>query len=83
VAIGLENISFHCNPKKGNAKECSNYRTIALISHTSKGMLKIPNPGLNPSLSHCRQTLYHLSQVFADLKAIDFLIVIICPVALL
>ena len=28
-------------PKKGNAKECSNYRTIALISHTSKIMLKI------------------------------------------
>ena len=28
-------------PKKGNAKECSNYRTIALISHASKGMLKI------------------------------------------
>ena len=28
-------------PKKGNAKECSNYRTIALISYTSKGMLKI------------------------------------------
>ena len=28
-------------PKKGNAKECSNYRTIALISHTSKEMLKI------------------------------------------
>ena len=28
-------------PKKGNAKECSNYRTIALISHTSKVMLKI------------------------------------------
>ena len=27
--------------KKGNAKECSNYCTIALISHTSKGMLKI------------------------------------------
>ena len=27
--------------KKGNAKECSNYHTIALISHTSKGMLKI------------------------------------------
>ena len=27
--------------KKGNAKECSNYRTIALISHTSKVMLKI------------------------------------------
>ena len=29
-------------PKKGNAKECSNYRTIALISHASKVMLKIP-----------------------------------------
>ena len=28
-------------PKKSNAKECSNYLTIALISHTSKGMLKI------------------------------------------
>ena len=28
-------------PKKGNAKECSNYRTIALISYTSKEMLKI------------------------------------------
>ena len=28
-------------PKKGNAKECSNYRTIALISYASKGMLKI------------------------------------------
>ena len=28
-------------PKKGNAKECSNYHTTALISHVSKGMLKI------------------------------------------
>jgi len=28
-------------PKKGNAKECSNYRTIALISHASKVTLKI------------------------------------------
>ena len=31
-------------PKKGNAKECSNYCTIVLISHTSKVMLKIPKP---------------------------------------
>ena len=30
-------------PKKGSAKECSNYYTIALISHTSKVMLKIPH----------------------------------------
>ena len=40
VATGLEKVSFHSNPK-GNAKECSNYRTIALISHTNKVMLKI------------------------------------------
>ena len=32
-------------PKKGNAKECSNYSTITLISHASKVMLKIPKPG--------------------------------------
>ena len=32
---------FIPTPKKGNAKECSNYRTIALISHASKLMLKI------------------------------------------
>jgi len=32
---------FIPTPKKGNAKECSNYRTIALISHASKVMLKI------------------------------------------
>ena len=32
---------FIPGPKKGNAKECSNYRTIALISHASKVMLKI------------------------------------------
>ena len=32
---------FHSNPKKGNAKECSNYSTTALISHASKVMLKI------------------------------------------
>ena len=41
VATGLEKVSFHSNPKKGNAKECSNYCTIALISHASKIMLKI------------------------------------------
>ena len=32
---------FNLIPKKGNSKECSNYRTIALISHASKVMLKI------------------------------------------
>ena len=34
-------------PKKGNAKECSNYRTIALISHASKVMLKFSKPGFS------------------------------------
>ena len=34
-------------PKKGNAKECSNYCTIALISHASKVMLKFSKPGFN------------------------------------
>ena len=41
VATGLEKVSFHSNPREGNAKECSNYHTIALISHTRKVMLKI------------------------------------------
>ena len=31
VATGLEKVSFHANPK-GNAKECSNYHTVVLIS---------------------------------------------------
>ena len=41
VATGLEKVSFYSIPKKGNAKECSNYCTIALISQASKVMLKI------------------------------------------
>ena len=42
VAIGLEKVSFFILiPKKSNAKECSNYHTIALISHASEVMLKI------------------------------------------
>ena len=41
VATGLERSIFIPIPKKGNAKECSNYRTIALISYASKIMLKI------------------------------------------
>ena len=40
VAPGLEKMSFPA-PKKGNVKECSNYHTIALISHANKVMLKI------------------------------------------
>ena len=40
VTTGLKKVSFIPIPKKGNAKECSNYRT-ALISHASKVILKI------------------------------------------
>jgi len=41
VPTGLKRSVFIPIPKKGNAKECSNYRTIAPISHASKVMLKI------------------------------------------
>ena len=47
VATGLQKVIFISIPKKGNAKECSNYCTIALISHTSKVMLKFSKPGFN------------------------------------
>ena len=56
---GLEKISFHSIPKKGNAKECSYYCTIALISHTSKIMLKI----LQARLQQC------VNQEFPDVQA--------------
>ena len=39
-------------PKKGNAKECSNYHIIALISHTSKVMLKILQARLQQYMNH-------------------------------
>ena len=41
VATGPEKVSFHFNPKKGNAKQCSNYHTVVLISHANKVILKI------------------------------------------
>ena len=52
VATGLEKVSFHSSPKKGNAKECSNYRTIALISHARKVMLKILQASLQQYVNH-------------------------------
>ena len=39
-------------PKKGNAKECSNYRTVALISHASKVMLKVLQARLQQYVNH-------------------------------
>ena len=47
VATGLEKVSFHAN-----AKECSNYCTIALISHASKVMLKILQARLQQNVNH-------------------------------
>ena len=41
VATGLERVSFHSSPKERQCKECSNYHTVALLSHASKVMLKI------------------------------------------
>ena len=52
VATGLEKVSFHSSPKKSNAKECSNYCTMALISHASKVMLKILQARLQQYM-HC------------------------------
>ena len=40
LATGLGKVVFIPIPKKGNAKECSNYHTTALISHASKVMIK-------------------------------------------
>ena len=44
--------AFILSPKKGNAKECLNYRTIAPISHSSKVMLKIFQARLQQYVSH-------------------------------
>ena len=62
VATGLEKVSFHSNPKKGNAKECSNYHTIALISHASKVILKILQARLQQYVN------YELSDVQAGFR---------------
>ena len=52
VATGLERVVFIPITKKGNAKECSNYYTIALISQASKVMLKILQVWLQQYMNH-------------------------------
>ena len=52
VGTGLERVSFNPIPKKDNAKECSNYCTIALISHISKVTLKILQARLQQYMNH-------------------------------
>ena len=51
VATGLEKVFIPIS-KKGNAKKCSNYHTIALISHASKVMLKILQARLQQYVNH-------------------------------
>ena len=52
VAIDWKRSVFIPTPKKDNAKECSNYHTIALISHASKVMLKILQASLQQYVNH-------------------------------
>ena len=52
VATDRKRSVFIPIPKKGNAKECSNYHTIALLSHTSKVMLKILQARLQWYVNH-------------------------------
>ena len=52
VATGLEKVSFHSDPKESNAKECSKYHTIELISPASKVMLKILQARLQQYVNH-------------------------------
>ena len=48
----LGKVSFHSNPKERQCKECSNYHTIALISHVSRIMLKILQARLQQYMNH-------------------------------
>ena len=52
MLTGLERPVFIPIPKKGNAKECSNYHTIALISHASNVMLKSLQARLQQYVNH-------------------------------
>ena len=52
VATGLEKCQSIPIPKKGNAKECSEYHTIALISYASEVMLKILEAKLQQTVNH-------------------------------
>ena len=52
VATGLERVSFHSSPKERQCKECSNYHTVALLSHAGKVMLKILQASLQQYMNH-------------------------------
>ena len=61
VATGLEKSVFIPIPKKANAKESSDFRTVALMSHTSKIMLKILQAKLQ---QHMNRKLTDVQAVF-------------------
>ena len=61
VATGLEKVSFHSNPKERQCHRLFNYHTIALISHTSKVMLKILQASLQ---QYVNQELSDVQTVF-------------------
>ena len=52
MAKGLDKSVFIPIPKKGNAKECSNYHTFALILHASKVIFKILQARLQQYMNH-------------------------------
>ena len=52
VTTGLEKVSFHSNSKERQCQKCSNYHTIALISCSSKVMLKILKARLQWYMNH-------------------------------
>ena len=52
VAVGLEKVSFHSNPKERECQRYSDYRTIALISHASKVMFKNLQARLQQYVDH-------------------------------
>ena len=59
MATGWEKVSFHSNPKERQFQRCSNHHTVALISHSSKAMLKILQAKL----------LQHINREFPDVQA--------------
>ena len=75
VATGLEKVSFHPLPKKGNARECLNYHTIALTSHASKVMLKILQARLQ---QHVNQELSDVPAGFQKGRGTRYQIANIC-----
>ena len=79
VATGLEEVSFHSNPKERQCQKCSNYCTVALNSHTSKVMLKILQarlqrymnrelPDIQAEFRKGRRTRYQIANICWNIK---------------